>query len=99
MNCVFFCIAVTTYLFPKPGFSATFNPKNKKRKLHRHPAFFGTMKECIEDCCEVGGAMSFMPNRGADFVYSTALSQQTTKRKNSKKTKINNISEVASRES
>ena len=32
---------------------ATFNPKNKGRRLHRHPAFFGTMDECLEDCCEV----------------------------------------------
>lgn len=31
---------------------ASFNPKNKGRRLHRHPAFFGTMKECIEDICE-----------------------------------------------
>lgn len=34
-------------------FSATFNPKNKNRRLHRHPAFFGTIEECLEDCCEV----------------------------------------------
>ena len=34
---------------------ATFNPKNKGRRLHRHPAFFGTMDECLEDCCEVMG--------------------------------------------
>jgi hypothetical protein len=32
---------------------ATFNPKNKGRSLHRHHAFFGTMDECLEDCCEV----------------------------------------------
>lgn len=32
---------------------ATFNPKNKGRRLHRHPAFFGTIEECMEDCCEV----------------------------------------------
>ncbi|KAG5637903.1 hypothetical protein H0H81_002731 [Sphagnurus paluster] len=31
---------------------APFNPKNKNRRLHRHPAFFGTMPECLEDCCE-----------------------------------------------
>ncbi|EAU82414.1 ankyrin repeat protein [Coprinopsis cinerea okayama7 len=34
------------------GMNSTFNPKNKGRRLHRHPAFFGTMKECLEDCCE-----------------------------------------------
>ncbi|KAH6890099.1 ankyrin repeat protein [Coprinopsis sp. MPI-PUGE-AT-0042] len=34
------------------GMNSTFNPKNKDRRLHRHPAFFGTMEECIEDCCE-----------------------------------------------
>ncbi|KAJ7165671.1 ankyrin repeat protein [Mycena crocata] len=34
------------------GMNSTFNPKNKKRRLHRHPAFFGTIQECIEDCCE-----------------------------------------------
>ncbi|ETW84697.1 hypothetical protein HETIRDRAFT_425946 [Heterobasidion irregulare TC 32-1] len=28
-----------------------FNPKNKGRRLHRHPAFFGTMEECLNDCC------------------------------------------------
>lgn len=32
---------------------APYNPKNKDRRLHRHPAFFGTMAECLEDCCEV----------------------------------------------
>ncbi|KAH9483205.1 hypothetical protein JR316_0005309 [Psilocybe cubensis] len=31
--------------------TASFNPKNKGRRLHRHPAFFGTVEECIEDCC------------------------------------------------
>ncbi|KAF9460934.1 hypothetical protein BDZ94DRAFT_1264751 [Collybia nuda] len=34
------------------GMNSTFNPKNKGRRLHRHPAFFGTMAECVEDCCE-----------------------------------------------
>ncbi|TFK33687.1 hypothetical protein BDQ12DRAFT_766148 [Crucibulum laeve] len=34
------------------GMNSTFNPKNKGRRLHRHPAFFGTMHECLEDCCE-----------------------------------------------
>jgi hypothetical protein len=34
------------------SFPATFNPKNKGRRLHRHPAFFGTMEECLEDCCQ-----------------------------------------------
>jgi hypothetical protein len=33
--------------------NSTFNPKNKDRRLHRHPAFFGTMEEVLEDCCEV----------------------------------------------
>lgn len=33
--------------------TAPFNPKNKDRRLHRHAAFFGTMQECLEDCCEV----------------------------------------------
>ncbi|PBL01634.1 ankyrin [Armillaria gallica] len=32
--------------------SATFNPKNKGRRLHRHAAFFGTVNECLDDCCE-----------------------------------------------
>ncbi|KAL5513251.1 hypothetical protein ACEPAH_3649 [Sanghuangporus vaninii] len=27
-------------------------PKNKDRRLQRHVAFFGTMKECLEDLCE-----------------------------------------------
>ncbi|KXN88341.1 hypothetical protein AN958_07486 [Leucoagaricus sp. SymC.cos] len=34
------------------GMNSTFNPKNKGRRLHRHPAFFGTIEECMEDCCE-----------------------------------------------
>ncbi|KIO24998.1 hypothetical protein M407DRAFT_211285 [Tulasnella calospora MUT 4182] len=34
------------------GMNSTFNPKNKGRRLHRHPAFFGSMKEALEDCCE-----------------------------------------------
>ncbi|KAF7790774.1 hypothetical protein EIP86_001731 [Pleurotus ostreatoroseus] len=34
------------------GMNSPFNPKNKDRTLHRHAAFFGTMKECLEDCCE-----------------------------------------------
>ncbi|KAF9808872.1 hypothetical protein IEO21_07710 [Rhodonia placenta] len=33
--------------------TASFNPNNAGRRLHRHPAFFGTMSECLEDCCEV----------------------------------------------
>ncbi|KZT09270.1 ankyrin [Laetiporus sulphureus 93-53] len=34
------------------GMNSPFNPKNEGRRLHRHPAFFGTMEECLEDCCE-----------------------------------------------
>ncbi|OBZ73133.1 hypothetical protein A0H81_06697 [Grifola frondosa] len=34
------------------GMNSPFNPKNKDRKLHRHPAFFGTIDECLSDCCE-----------------------------------------------
>ncbi|KAJ8508418.1 hypothetical protein ONZ45_g9303 [Pleurotus djamor] len=34
------------------GMNSPFNPKNKERRLHRHPAFFGTMKEALDDCCE-----------------------------------------------
>ncbi|KAK0492741.1 ankyrin repeat protein [Armillaria luteobubalina] len=34
------------------GMNSTFNPKNKGRRLHRHAAFFGTMNECLNDCCE-----------------------------------------------
>ncbi|KIK99361.1 hypothetical protein PAXRUDRAFT_23765 [Paxillus rubicundulus Ve08.2h10] len=30
--------------------SVFFNPKNKFRRLHRHPALFGTAEECLEDC-------------------------------------------------
>ncbi|KAJ6554865.1 hypothetical protein B0H19DRAFT_1377542 [Mycena capillaripes] len=33
------------------GMNSTFNPKNKGRRLHRHPAFYGTIQECLEDCC------------------------------------------------
>ncbi|KAJ7492098.1 ankyrin repeat protein [Mycena latifolia] len=31
--------------------NSTFNPRNNGRRLHRHPAFFGTVEECMEDCC------------------------------------------------
>ncbi|KAH9949875.1 ankyrin [Amylocystis lapponica] len=34
------------------GMNSPFNPKNKDRRLHRHPTYFGTMEECLEDCCE-----------------------------------------------
>ncbi|KAI0738301.1 ankyrin [Daedaleopsis nitida] len=34
------------------GMNSPYNPKNKDRRLHRHPAFFGTLSECLEDCCE-----------------------------------------------
>ncbi|ESK95874.1 ankyrin repeat protein [Moniliophthora roreri MCA 2997] len=34
------------------GMNSPFNPKNKDRRLHRHPAFFGTGPECLDDCCE-----------------------------------------------
>ncbi|KAL0573061.1 hypothetical protein V5O48_008902 [Marasmius crinis-equi] len=34
------------------GMNSPFNPKNKERRLHRHPAFFGTAEECLVDCCE-----------------------------------------------
>ncbi|KAH9949864.1 ankyrin [Amylocystis lapponica] len=32
--------------------NSPFNPKNNGRRLHRHSAFFGSMEECLEDCCE-----------------------------------------------
>ncbi|KAI0255298.1 hypothetical protein BJV78DRAFT_1151713 [Lactifluus subvellereus] len=32
--------------------NSPYNPKNKNCRLHRHSAFFGTIQECIEDCCE-----------------------------------------------
>ncbi|KAH8111009.1 ankyrin repeat protein [Phellopilus nigrolimitatus] len=34
------------------GMNSTFNPKNKGRRLHRHVAFFGTLKEVAEDECQ-----------------------------------------------
>ncbi|KAJ7815969.1 ankyrin repeat protein [Mycena olivaceomarginata] len=34
------------------GMNSTYNPKNKGRRLHRHPAFFGDIKEVMSDCCE-----------------------------------------------
>ncbi|KAF7354601.1 Ankyrin repeat protein [Mycena sanguinolenta] len=34
------------------GMNSTYNPKNKGRRLHRHPAFFGNIAEVMEDCCE-----------------------------------------------
>ncbi|KAH8995817.1 hypothetical protein EDB86DRAFT_1066941 [Lactarius hatsudake] len=42
-------------LIYKTDYSANspYNPKNKNRRLHRHSAFFGTVEECIEDCCEL----------------------------------------------
>ncbi|KAI9451557.1 hypothetical protein BJY52DRAFT_1297191 [Lactarius psammicola] len=35
--------------------TAPYNPRNKNRRhgLHRHSAFFGTVEECMEDCCEL----------------------------------------------
>ncbi|KAF8260330.1 hypothetical protein EI94DRAFT_1780506 [Lactarius quietus] len=35
------------------GANSPYNPKNKNRRLHRHSAFFGTVQECIEDCCKL----------------------------------------------
>ena len=57
MNCMllFFFMFLVFSLF-----QATFNPKNKGRRLHRHPAFFGTIHECIEDCCEVSKRCKLM---------------------------------------
>ncbi|KAF8890473.1 hypothetical protein BD779DRAFT_1671404 [Infundibulicybe gibba] len=31
--------------------NSTSHLKNKRRRLHRHPAFFGTAQKCLEDCC------------------------------------------------
>ncbi|KAH9170813.1 hypothetical protein EDB89DRAFT_2230438 [Lactarius sanguifluus] len=33
------------------GANSPYNPKNKNRRLHRHSAFFGTVEECMGDCC------------------------------------------------
>ena len=46
---------------------ATFNPMNKGRRLHRHPAFFGTMDAgCLEDFCEViGTPFYYLPGVGS----------------------------------
>ncbi|KAH9034042.1 hypothetical protein EDB83DRAFT_2296416 [Lactarius deliciosus] len=33
------------------GANSPYNPKSKNRRLHRHSAFFGTVEECMEDCC------------------------------------------------
>ncbi len=44
---------LNTNMLQDLGMNSTFNPKNKGRRLHRHPAFFGTIEECMEDCCEV----------------------------------------------
>ncbi|KIO19484.1 hypothetical protein M407DRAFT_30880 [Tulasnella calospora MUT 4182] len=32
--------------------NSTLDPKNRERKFHRHPAFFGNMKEALGDCCK-----------------------------------------------
>ncbi|KAA1479103.1 ankyrin [Dentipellis sp. KUC8613] len=34
------------------GMNTPYNPKNEHRRLHRHPAFFGAIEHCLEDCCE-----------------------------------------------
>ncbi|TFY63651.1 hypothetical protein EVG20_g6224 [Dentipellis fragilis] len=34
------------------GMNTPYNPKNEHRRLHRHPAFFGAIVHCLEDCCE-----------------------------------------------
>jgi hypothetical protein len=54
--------------------NSTFNPKNKDRRLHRHPAFFGTMQEVMEDCCEVSDEMT-LNFQFLTVVVSTALNQ------------------------
>ncbi|KAH9180206.1 hypothetical protein EDB89DRAFT_2061917 [Lactarius sanguifluus] len=33
------------------GANTPYNPKNENRRLHLHYAFFGTVEECMEDCC------------------------------------------------
>ncbi|KAG6807191.1 hypothetical protein H0H92_008472 [Tricholoma furcatifolium] len=53
MNCKMFFSALSLWSGLIVFGVATFNPKNKDRRLHRHPAFFGTMEECLEDCCRV----------------------------------------------
>ncbi|KAH9944936.1 hypothetical protein B0H21DRAFT_823086 [Amylocystis lapponica] len=55
------------------GMNSPFNPKNKDRRLHRHPVYFGTMEECLEDCC---GA-SYCPNPKDD--EETALQVEEDK--------------------
>jgi hypothetical protein len=47
------CVTFAKHADPSNRSIATFNHKNKGRRLHRHPAYFGTMAECLEDCCEV----------------------------------------------
>ncbi|KAA1478658.1 ankyrin [Dentipellis sp. KUC8613] len=34
------------------GMNTSYNPRNKHRTLHRHPAYFGALEYCVEDCCE-----------------------------------------------
>ena len=60
---------------------ATFNPKNEGRRLHRHPAFFGTIQECIEDCCEASRASLFR-RICHEYFYSTALNPLTKPKEN-----------------
>lgn len=78
---------------------ATFNPKNKDRKLHRHVAFFGTMQECLEDCCGVSLADHVILVGLTELFRSTALSLVPKRKKNNKRARIRLISVVGFRES
>ncbi|KAI0059327.1 ankyrin [Artomyces pyxidatus] len=55
------------------GMNSPFNPKNKDRKLHRHPAIFGTMEQCLKglcgDCAEPCNEEEFKLRDAEDKVY------------------------------
>lgn len=77
---------------------ATFNPKNKGRTLHRHPAFFGTMAECLEDCCGVSHELACV---GTVYIlsvgYSTAPRRSPTRTRSCRRTKTPPTSAAVSR--
>ena len=68
--------------------------KNKNRRLHRHPAFFGTVEDCMEDCCEVRPKTCYNNSWVNSCRYRFVLNPRT-KRSIKCKTKKTNLMFVA----
>jgi hypothetical protein len=78
------------------GMNSTFNPKNKDRRLHRHPAFFGTMVEVMNDCCEVCPYLLLLSNLLTPD--SIAQSRSPQRRKSCRQLRMRNTFVVVSSE-